>query len=115
MIVRGACALLILAATLAPLGRATAAAPFSDFLVQPPKLAPPGRGSVSGALAHLGFEPGSLSRGDFRLPLPIELPNERGGPLVDLLPSYSPDSGLSEWGIGWRVDLSIRRFAMVGP
>jgi RHS repeat-associated protein len=90
------------------------AAVFSDTLVQPPRLAAPERGSVAGTLANLAFDPGSMSRGDFALPIPITLPTERGAPLVDLLPRYSPDAGLSEWGMGWRADLAIQRFAIVG-
>ncbi|MGN6111283.1 MAG: RHS repeat-associated core domain-containing protein, partial [Kofleriaceae bacterium] len=111
--VRGSAALLALAATLIPL-RSTDAATFSDSLVQPPRLAAPERGSVAGELAHLGFDPGHLARGGFSLPMPIALPGGRGAPLVGIVPSYAPGSGQSEWGMGWRLDLSIRRSAIVG-
>src|SRR6185295_14836085 len=90
------------------------AAPFNDYLVQPPTLAPPERGALAGAFAHLAFEPGSLARGDLSLPIPVVLPSERGAPLFGVLPSYSPGGGQSEWGMGWRVDAAIRRFAIVG-
>jgi len=114
-LVHSLAALFVFAATITNLRNANAATPpFSDFLVQSPKLVAPERGSVGGALAHLGFAPGSLSRGDFNLPIPIGLPSERGTTPVNFLPSYAPGNGQSEWGMGWRVDLSIRRFAIVG-
>ena len=103
------CAVAALAAT-APARGAT----FNDFLVQPPSLTPPERGSVAGAFAHLAFEPGSLDRGDLSLMISIALPSERGAPLGGILPSYSPGSGQSEWGMGWKADSAIRRFAIVG-
>jgi RHS repeat-associated protein len=112
LLVRSSAALIALAVTL--MAERPVGAAFSDFLVQPPRLAPPERGSVSGAFAHLAFEPGSLARGDLSLPVPIALPGERGGPLAGMLPSYSPGGAQSEWGMGWQVDLSIRRFAIVG-
>lgn len=95
-------------------GAAHAASPFNDHLVQPPQLAAPERGSVAGALAHLSFELGSMARGEFALPIPIAVPSERGAPLVNVLPSYAPDGGQSEWGMGWRIDLAIRRTAITG-
>src|SRR4051812_14505398 len=85
-------AFIALAAGVVGIPRATAA-PFIDYLVQAPKLAAPERGSVAGALANLGFEPGSMSRGEFGLPIPIGFPSERGAPLASVLPSYSPDGG----------------------
>lgn len=109
--VRSLAALLALAAVTTGPAKATT---FSDVLVQPPKLGPPERGSVAGAFAHLAFEPGSLDRGDLSLAIPIALPSERGAPLVNLLPSYSPGNGQSEWGMGWKAEVSIRRFAIVG-
>lgn len=95
-------------------GRAHAAEPFSDYLVQSPKLVAPERGSVAGAIANLAFPAGSMSRGSFELPIPISLPSERGAVLADVLPSYSPDAGQSEWGMGWRVGLAIQRSALIG-
>lgn len=112
-LVRGSAALLALAATITQL-RPADAATFSDFLVQPPRLAAPERGSVAGELSRLGFEPGNLARGDYSLPMPIALPGERGAPLVGIVPAYAPGSGQSEWGMGWGLDLSIRRSAIVG-
>ncbi|MGN6104310.1 MAG: RHS repeat-associated core domain-containing protein [Kofleriaceae bacterium] len=112
-LVRGSVALLALAGTLTQL-RPAGAATFSDFLVQSPRLAAPERGSVSGELSHLGFDPGNLARGGFSLPMPLALPGGRGAPLVGLVPAYAPENGQSEWGMGWRLDLSIRRSAIVG-
>src|SRR5262249_23308797 len=48
------------------------------------------------------------------LGLPVELPTLRGALLTTVLPSYSPDNPLSEWGMGWAVDLSLRRFRLRG-
>lgn len=112
-LVRGSAALVAVACTITVIG-AAGATTFSDFLVQPPRLATPDRGSVAGELSHLGFEPGNLARGDFTLPIPIALPEERGAPLVGLLPSYAPSNGQSEWGMGWKLDLGIHRSAIVG-
>ena len=95
-------------------GASPARAQFKDQLVQAPRLAAPERGSVTGALAGIGFTASELARGAFRLPLPIRLPQERGPLQVQLAPVYSPDGGISEWGMGWSVDLSIRRHRLVG-
>lgn len=112
-IARGSAALLVLAGTMTQLLPASAQT-FSDFLVQPPRLAAPERGSVAGELSRLGFEPGNLARGDYNLPMPIALPSGRGAPLVGVVPSYAPGHGQSEWGMGWQLDLSVRRSAIVG-
>jgi RHS repeat-associated protein len=91
-----------------------AAAQFKDSLVQPPRLAAPERGSVRGSLAGIGFTASELSRGAFRLPLPIHTPADRGPLQARVIPSYSPDGGLSEWGMGWTTDLEIRRYRVIG-
>ncbi len=91
-----------------------AATPFQDVLVQPPNLAPPQRGSLAGTLSRVTFGAGDLSRGAYKLPLPIDAPSERGPLLAGVVPSYSPDTGISEWGAGWQTDLSIRRFRPLG-
>jgi RHS repeat-associated protein len=93
---------------------AHAQAPFTDRLVQPPKLAAPERGSIKGTLSNLGFSASQLSRGTFSLPLPISTPSERGPLQADVVPSYSPDRGLSEWGMGWGADLEIKRAPLTG-
>ena len=95
-------------------GPSPAMAQFKDQLVQAPRLAPPERGSVQGALAGVGFTATELARGAFRLPLPISTPNDRGPLQASVIPAYSPDSGLSEWGMGWGVDLSIKRNRLIG-
>ena len=64
------------------------------------------RGSIAGD----GTSPltsSGLSNGLVYLPVPADLPGEEGGPLWDVLPTYSAGSGLSEWGMGWRNSLSI--------
>jgi RHS repeat-associated protein len=91
-----------------------AAAQFKDQLVQAPRLAAPERGSVQGALSGVGFAATDLARGAFRLPLSISLPEDRGPIQASVVPVYSPDSGLSEWGMGWSIDLSIERSRLVG-
>jgi RHS repeat-associated protein len=89
-------------------------AQFKDRLVQAPTLAAPERGSVTGTLSGLAFSPSELSRGGFRLPLPVTLPGERGPELAPVVPAYSPDGGLSEWGMGWGAELQIRRHRILG-
>ncbi len=71
------------------------------------------RGSIAGR-ADSVFGASQLSRGTFSLPIPISLPSEEGAPLWDIFPQYSPDAGLSEWGMGWKQALSIRRFRYSG-
>jgi RHS repeat-associated protein len=48
------------------------------------------------------------------LPAPLALPEQRAAAAVGIFPTYSPEGGLSEWGMGWGVDLSIRRHALTG-
>jgi RHS repeat-associated protein len=91
------------------LGFGTAAAGPQDVLVQPPSIGLPQRGQIAGSLARLAFGPADLSRGAYTLPLPIDVPGERGALLMSPLPGYSAENGLSEWGMGWQADLSIRR------
>ena len=86
------------------------AAPFQDTLVQPPSIGSPQRGSLAGTMSRLAFGPGDLSRGAYSLPLPIELPTDRGPLLAKVIPSYSPETGITEWGMGWQAELSIRRY-----
>ncbi|MEO7731145.1 MAG: FG-GAP-like repeat-containing protein, partial [Kofleriaceae bacterium] len=104
-----AVAVLVLAANAPP-----AAAQFNDQLVQAPKLAAPERGSIQGALSGVKFTASELARGAFRLPLAISAPQDRGPLQATVVPTYSPDAGLSEWGMGWSVDLSIKRHRLVG-
>src|SRR5947209_574785 len=88
---------------------ARAAGPFQDALVQPPNIAQPQRGSLAGTLWRTAFGPGDLDRGAFTLALPIDVPTDRGPLLAKVVPAYSPESGISEWGHGWQADLAIRR------
>jgi RHS repeat-associated protein len=103
-----------LAASLTVAGVAHAAAPFQDVLVQPPSIGDPQRGSVAGSLSKLAFGPADLARGAYSLPLPIEVPGERGALLTQAFPSYSAEGSLSEWGAGWSSDLAIRRHRVLG-
>jgi hypothetical protein len=91
-----------------------ASAQFQDRLVQAPKLAAPERGSVKGTLSGLGFSASEVSRGGFQLPLPISVPSERGPLQANVVPRYSPDRGLSEWGMGWGIELAIQRHRWIG-
>jgi YD repeat-containing protein len=87
-----------------------ASQPFQDALVQTPSLASPQRGSLAGTLSKLAFGPADLSRGAYTLPLPIDLPGDRGPLLAKVVPSYSPETGITEWGMGWQPELKIQRF-----
>ncbi|WP_205525547.1 RHS repeat-associated core domain-containing protein [Pyxidicoccus trucidator] len=85
-----------------------------DARVQAPVLGSPERGSLAGQFAATVFGVGDVSRGGFRLPWADALPRERGASLVDALPSYSPESGLSEWGLGWNTGLALTRWRETG-
>lgn len=43
----------------------------------------------------------SLSRGSYSLPSVMSVSPTRSLPLIDVFPTYSPDAGPSEWGLGW--------------
>ena len=87
---------------------------FTDHLVQPPTLAPPETGSITGTLASLAFGSSDLMRGSFSLPGPFEAPTGRAPLLAQIFPNYAPENGLSEWGMGWRSPLTIRRHRLTG-
>jgi RHS repeat-associated protein len=91
-----------------------ASAANKDLLVQPPTIAQPQRGSIAGSLSRLAFGPATLARGTYSLPLPIDAPSDRGPLLASVTPAYSAESGVSEWGVGWQFDLSIRRHRVIG-
>ncbi len=114
--VREKCWRLLLAVLLVSVGaqRAHAQSEPQDSLVQPPTFAQPERGSLAGAMSALPFGVAELARGSFSLPLPVELPAERGSSLANILPTYSIENGLSEWGIGWSSKLTIERYRVRG-
>jgi RHS repeat-associated protein len=87
-----------------------AASAFQDVLVQAPSIGTPQRGSLAGTLSKLAFGPGDLARGTYALPLPVALPSDRGPILANVIPSYSPETGITEWGMGWQAELKIQRF-----
>src|SRR3954466_15679204 len=89
---------------------ASAQTAFKDSMVQAPQLAPPQRGSIAGQYGRIAFGPADLTRGAFSLPGALSSPTERGGPGFDLFPVYSPDSGISEWGMGWQSTLALTRW-----
>ena len=89
---------------------AQAAPPVQDVLVQPPNIVPPQRGSLAGTLSRVAFGASDLARGAYNLPLALDLPADRGPLLIGVVPSYSPETGIGEWGTGWQAELSIRRF-----
>jgi RHS repeat-associated protein len=86
----------------------------NDARVQSPELAPPERASLAGQLAGVVFGPADVSRGAFTLPSPFEVPSDRGPLLASPFPSYAPEHGVSEWGIGWKASLEIARFRVSG-
>ncbi|WP_158623741.1 N-acetylmuramoyl-L-alanine amidase [Corallococcus llansteffanensis] len=90
-------------------GALAQSAPFADARVQTPELAAPKRGSLVGQYAHTAFGPADVSRGGFSLPSPFQVPQDRGPLLVQPFPTYSPDGGLNEWGMGWSTTLSVQR------
>ncbi|WP_152622431.1 polymorphic toxin-type HINT domain-containing protein [Archangium violaceum] len=93
---------------------ALASGPLEDMLVQPPQLSAPQRGSLVGQLASTAFGPADVSRGAFSLPSPFSVPEDRGMLLASVMPTYSPDSGASEWGVGWSNSLSLERWRAKG-
>lgn len=46
--------------------------------------------------------------------MPIEAPGDRGPLLASVVPAYSAETGLTEWGTGWQSDLAIQRFRPLG-
>ena len=87
---------------------------FKDQLVQAPSIGLPQRGSIACSLSKLDVGAAELARGAYALPLSIEVPAQRGPLLAKIFPSYSIEAGISEWGMGWSTDLSIRRHRLVG-
>jgi RHS repeat-associated protein len=104
---------LVLAALIASSGDAVAQGP-RDGLVQTPTFKQPERGSLAGTLAKFSIGAEDVSRGSYALPMPIEVPSERGPLLAAVLPAYAPENGISEWGLGWSAGLAIQRFRLVG-
>ncbi len=88
--------------------------PLQDMLMQAPQLSAPQRGSLVGQLANTAFGPADVSRGAFSLPSAFSVPEDRGALLAPLFPTYSPDSGASEWGAGWNTSLSLERWRALG-
>ncbi|WP_375772823.1 FG-GAP-like repeat-containing protein [Archangium gephyra] len=105
---------LLCAALLQPLSSQAQTATSLDARVQAPELSAPQRGSLAGQLASTAFGPADVSRGGFQLPIPFQLPTERGPLLAQVFPTYAPDSGLSEWGVGWNVELAFTRWRASG-
>jgi RHS repeat-associated protein len=85
-----------------------------DAMVQAPTFKQPERGSLVGSLAKFSIGAEDVSRGSFALGLPIEVPSERGRLLASVVPSYAPENGISEWGVGWSAGQSIQRFRLTG-
>jgi RHS repeat-associated protein len=82
--------------------------------VQAPSLGAPQRGSLAGQYGQVAFGAAEVSRGTFSLPSPFLSPTDRGKLLADVFPHYSPDHGLSEWGLGWATNLQITRWRVSG-
>ncbi|WNG30976.1 hypothetical protein F0U62_48390 [Cystobacter fuscus] len=91
-----------------------AAQTVNDYQVQAPELSAPQRGSLVGQYASTAFGPADVSRGGFSLASPFVVPTERGPLLASVFPTYSPDNGVSEWGLGWRTSLAIVRSRVIG-
>ncbi|HEY2518460.1 MAG TPA: FG-GAP-like repeat-containing protein [Polyangiaceae bacterium] len=82
--------------------------------VQPPELAVGQRATLAGSLASTAYSPSDVSRGGFTLPSPFSTPKDRGEVLAQIFPSYSPDNGLSAWGMGFAANLELTRFRVSG-
>jgi YD repeat-containing protein len=82
--------------------------------VQPPELGLGKRASLAGALANTTFGPADVTRGGFTLPAPFEAPKARGELLAPIFPSYSPDNGISPWGMGFNNSLALTRTRIAG-
>ena len=87
---------------------------YDDQFVQPSRLEMHARGSLAGEYSGTSFNVSGLSKGSFSLPLGIRFPELRGPLVFPFVPQYSTAGGISEWGMGISVDLSIRRFRTVG-
>ena len=71
-------------------------------------------GSLSGTPALADFGPAAMARGAFTLPTSMQAPQDRGPLLAPIFPFYSPENGLSEWGMGWANALVITRTGRLG-
>ncbi|HTE55051.1 MAG TPA: RHS repeat-associated core domain-containing protein [Kofleriaceae bacterium] len=107
-------ALAAIAAAVGSIPTVAAAEGPRDALVQTPTFKQPERGSLTGGLARFAIGAEDVSRGSFSLALPIEVPSERGPLRAEVLPSYAPENGISEWGVGWSAQLAIQRFRLTG-
>ena len=56
----------------------------------------------------------ALPRGAPQIALPIALPAEEGPLLFDILPRYSIEHPVTEWGVGWTNQLEIVRWTASG-
>jgi RHS repeat-associated protein len=86
----------------------------ADDGIQTPQLSAPQRGSMAGEYGKVAFGPADVSRGGFSLPGPFHAPSDRGTLAAGVFPGYSPDSGLSEYGLGWGVTLAVTRTRQLG-
>jgi RHS repeat-associated protein len=86
----------------------------TDAKVQAPELKAPERGSVAGQLSKTVFGPADVARGSYTLPAPLTAPTERGPLLASVFPTYTPEGGMSEWGLGWGTSLQVTRSRVVG-
>lgn len=87
---------------------------FDDSLAKTPELKRPEPASVAGAYAKTAFGPAEMSRGTYSLPGTFSAPESRGPIQANIFPTYAPENGLSEWGMGWANSLVISRFQELG-
>lgn len=85
-----------------------------SLMRQEPVLAAPKAGSLAGSLSTFDTGVQDLASGSLTYSLPLTFRNERGPLLANILPSYSMQQGLSEWGLGWQMNLSIKRTRLSG-
>jgi RHS repeat-associated protein len=85
-----------------------------SYKIQLPELSAPGRASLAGSLSKAAFGASDVRRGSISLPSPYTAPEDRGPLLAAIFPTYSPEAGISEWGMGWAADLALKRWREAG-
>ncbi len=77
-------------------------------------LSAPKAGTVSGSLSSFDTGVEDRAAGSLTYTLPLDFRTERAPLLAAISPTYSMQQGLSEWGLGWQMNLSIKRVRILG-
>ena len=78
-------------------------------ILESPPISTPKAGSLSGSLTSFDPSLSGLTQGELPIELPIDLPLERGPLGIAIQPTYQISNGISEWGMGFKVNLMITR------